>query len=124
MSLVYAARVHTVLETPVFLADCKAAGVTEAELRMIVDVIAANPLAGDLILGTGGARKMRFARQGGGKSGGYRTVHYFGGEDVPVFLLALVAKNQRADLSQKERNRLRDILPKLAEAYRRKGVNS
>lgn len=110
--------VHTVLETPVFQADCKAAGATEAELRMIVDAIAANPLAGDLIPGTGGARKMRFARQGGGKgggkSGGCRAVHHFGGEDVPVFLLALVAKSQRADLSQTERNRLRDILPKLA----------
>ena len=64
---------------------------------------------------------MRVAREGGGKSGGYRTIHYFAGEDVPVFLLALIAKNQRADLSRKERNRLRDILPKLAEAYRSKG---
>ena len=112
---------HTVLETPIFRADCKSAGVTEAELRQIIDVIAANPLAGDLIPGTGGARKLRFARQGRGKSGGYRTIHYFGGEDVPVFLLALVAKSQRTDLAQKERNRLRDILPKLAEAYRSKG---
>lgn len=94
---------------------------TEAELRMIVDTIGAKPLGGDLIPGAGEARKMRFARQGGGKGGGYRTVHYFAGQDVPVFLLALIAKNQRADLSQKERNRLREILPKLAEAYRRRG---
>jgi hypothetical protein len=37
---------------------------------------------------------------------------------VPVFLLALVSKGQRADLSQAERNELRTILGTLAEAYR------
>jgi hypothetical protein len=45
---------------------------------LIVSALAAEPLAGDLIAGTGGARKVRSARTGSGKSGGYRTVHYFG----------------------------------------------
>ena len=109
---------HTVLETPVFRANCKAAGVTEAELQVIVDVVAANPLGGDLIPGTGGARKMRFAREGGGKSGGYRTIHYFGGGDLPVLLLQLYAKNERADLTAAQRNALRAILASIAQEYR------
>lgn len=91
---------------------------TEAELKVIVDALAANPLAGDLISGTGGARKLRFARQGGGKSGGYRTVHYFGGTDVPVFLLQLYAKNERADLTAAQRNTLRTVLATIAQEYR------
>ena len=84
----------------------------------MIDFLAANPTAGTIILGTGGARKVRFAARGKGKSGGYRTIHYFAAEDVPVFLLALVKKGRRADISQAERNLLAQTLPKIAEAYR------
>ena len=77
-----------------------------------------SPLAGTLIAGTGGARKLRHAGRGKGKSGGYRTIHYFGGEDVPVFLLSVYGKGTKADLSQAERNELARTLPRLADAYR------
>jgi hypothetical protein len=50
------------------------------------------PKAGDVLVGTGGARKLRFAASGTGKRGGVRTVHYFGGDDVPVFMLAVIKK--------------------------------
>jgi len=68
--------------------------------------------------GTGGARKVRFAGRGKGKSGGYRVVTYFGGSDLPVFLLAVISKGERADLSQAERNELRAELSGLAADYR------
>jgi hypothetical protein len=110
---------HSVLLTPTFERHAKAAGISEDELEEIVVWLAENPLSGDLIPETGGARKVRFAKPGGGKSGGYRTVHYFGGDDVPLFLLALVSKGQRADLSQSERNELANVLPRIAEAYRK-----
>ncbi|MDP4025051.1 type II toxin-antitoxin system RelE/ParE family toxin [Methylobacterium sp. NEAU 140] len=109
---------QTVVETPTFLVDAKAAGLTEDERAAIVANIAADPEAGDLIVGTGGARKIRFGGKGRGKSGGYRVVTYFAARDIPVFLLALVSKGQRADLSQAERNVLRTILGSLADAYR------
>jgi hypothetical protein len=54
----------------------------------------------DVITGTAGARKRRFAGRGKGKSGGYRVVSYYADNDVPVLLLALVDKGERADLSQ------------------------
>jgi hypothetical protein len=62
----------------------------------------------------------RFASQGGakGKSGGYRTVHYFGGDDVPLFVLALIEKGERANLTKAERNELARLLPQIADAYR------
>jgi hypothetical protein len=60
--------------------------------------------------GTGGCRKLRFAGKGKGKSGGYRTIHYFGGDDVPVLLLALINKGEVANLSKAERNELRGML--------------
>jgi hypothetical protein len=62
---------HTVIETPTFLSDCRRAGLSEDARLDIVGAIADDPLAGDVITGTGGARKRRFAGHGKGKSGGY-----------------------------------------------------
>jgi hypothetical protein len=84
----------------------------------IITAIAANPLAGDLIPGTGGARKVPFGGRGKGKSGGYRVITYYAAEDVPVFLLDVYGKGDRIDLSQAERNALRSILDRLADAWR------
>jgi hypothetical protein len=109
---------QTVIQTPTFLADAKAAGLDDTELAEIAATIAANPLVGDIIPGTGGARKVRFGGRGKGKSGGYRVITYYAAEDVRVFLLALVDKGQRADISQADRNALREILGSLADEYR------
>lgn len=109
---------HGVVTTSVFEADAKAAGLTETEINAIVAWIAANPLVGDIMQGTGGAGKVRFPRPGKGKSGGYRTIHYYGGIDVPIFLLALVDKGERANLSKAERNMLARELVTLADDYR------
>ena len=107
---------QTVVRTPTFLADAKDAGLSDDEQDHIVAEISKNPLASDIMEGTGGCRKLRFA--GRGKSGGYRTVHYFSGDDVPVLLLALINKGERANLSKAERNALRTELEGYAGDYR------
>jgi hypothetical protein len=56
--------------------------------------------------------------RGKGKSGGYRVITYFAAADVPVVLLALVSKGQRADISQADRNALRAELSGFAADYR------
>lgn len=112
----YIERMHSVITTPTFLAD--AAKLSEDELSNIVTLIASDPLAGDLMPGTGGARKIRVAGRSHGKRGGYRVVTYYAGEDVPVFLLALIDKGDRANLSQAERNALRQSLSTIAANYR------
>ena len=114
----YNPDVHTVVTTPTFERQARQAGLSEDVIAEMVSWLAANVTAGDLIVGTGGARKVRFARAGSGKSGGYRTIHYCGGDDVPVFLLAVIDKGKRANLSRAERNELSTLLPKIAEAYR------
>lgn len=111
---------QTVVETESYLRDARATGVTDNERLGIVDFIATNPDAGNEIRGTGGARKVRFAGKGKGKSGGYRVITFYSGEDVPVFLLNLFAKNEKTDLSQAERNELKAVLAALADAYRRR----
>lgn len=109
---------HSVIETGVYLASAKDAGMTEAERTAIVDAIAADPLAGDLVPGSGGARKLRFAGYGKGKSGGYRVITYFAAEDVPVFLLDVYGKGQKTNISKAELNEFRSVLGKLGPAWR------
>jgi hypothetical protein len=75
---------HTVIETPEYLQDAKDAGLSGDAMAAIIQIIASDPKAGDVMVGTGGARKLRFAASGKGKRGDVRTVHYFGGDDVPA----------------------------------------
>ena len=109
---------HGVLATSVFLRQADVAGLTEDDIAAIETFLANNPLAGDLMVGTCGARKVRFAREGKGKSGGYRTIHDFAGGNVPIFLLGVINKSRTANLTQAERNDLAKVLPKIADAYR------
>jgi hypothetical protein len=109
---------HGVIETAAYLKDAVAAGMSEDERIIIVNAISANPRLGDRMPGCGGARKARFAMPGKGKRGSYRIIHYYAGEDVPVFLLAVVKKSERADLSQSEKNALKRELAGLAADYR------
>jgi hypothetical protein len=109
---------HGVIQSATFVADCGDAGLSEDEVFEIITVISGNPLLGNIIPGTGGVRKYRFPGRGKGKSGGYRTVSYYPGEDVPVLMLALINKGERTDLSQAERNELRKVLARYADEYR------
>lgn len=111
---------HTVVETPSYLADAKAAGLTEGERDAVVEMIANRPEAGDEIGGTGGARKVRFAGRGKGKSGGYRVITFYSGKEVPVFLLAVYSKGEKANLSKPERNELKGILGDIVREYRKR----
>jgi len=70
--------------------------------------------------GTGGCRKLRHKKPGSGKSGGYRVVTWFGGGDIPVFLLTVFGKNERANLSKAERNELAKLTGTLSDTLRKK----
>ena len=109
---------QTVISTPEFLSQAKKHGLSQDEINAIVEYLATDPLAGELMVGTGGARKLRHAGKGRGKSGGYRTIHYYGGDDIPVFLLTVYGKGAAANLTKAERNALAKILPVIGDAYR------
>ena len=72
--------------------------------------LAAHPKAGDLMQGTGGVRKLRWGRGGRGKSGGVRVIYYVHSDAMPLYLLTLFAKNERANLSKAERNELAKLV--------------
>jgi hypothetical protein len=98
---------HTVVETPEFLRAAKKAGMTAAEREAAVLLLAEHPEAGEMIEGSGGARKVRIAREGKGKSGGYRVVTYYQDAATPVFLLTVISKGQRSDLTAAQKKQVK-----------------
>jgi hypothetical protein len=106
----------TVAELPEYL-RAVARLLADADRRAIVDHLAAHPTAGDLIEGTGGVRKLRWARDGRGKSGGVRVVYYFHSEAMPLYLLTMFAKNERANLTKAERNELAGLVDLLVQIW-------
>lgn len=96
---------QTVVETPGYLKAAEAI-FSKAELERIVTMVAADPECGEIIQGTGGFRKVRIARSGMGKRGGARLIYIARGEAFPVFLVAVYAKNEKENLTKKERNEL------------------
>lgn len=80
----------TVAETPEFTKQAKHSGMSRAEVEGLILTVAANPTAGESL--GGGLYKVRVARTGGGKSGGFRVVVLFVSMNLPVLLLAVLAK--------------------------------
>lgn len=107
---------HAIIETPEFRSQV--AGLLSAEeFGLLVDYLAEHPDAGDLMPGTGGARKLRWAALGKGKRGGVRVITYYAGVRVPVFLLAVFGKGSKATLGKAECNELRRVLHDLVSEY-------
>jgi len=108
---------HSVVETVPYLAEAERLFSAD-ERDAIVDMIANDPQCGVVMPGTGGVRKVRVAASGRGKRGGARVIYLFGGSDIPTFLLAVFAKNEKENLSQAERNRLKTSTVALLQTYR------
>src|SRR5664279_6376160 len=108
---------QAVVETPHYLADAERLFTTE-ERAAIVDRVAIDPRCGVVVPGSGGIRKLRFGFGGRGKRGGARVIYLFGGDDVPVFLLAVFAKNDKADLTPAERRALGKHVAAMLADYR------
>jgi hypothetical protein len=91
---------HTVVGTGSYI-RAAAKLLSEAEREEVVTTIAKDPEAGGVIAGT--VRKLRMALQGGGKSGGSRVIYFLGDATMPVFLMQIYAKNEKANLSAAEK---------------------
>jgi hypothetical protein len=109
----------TVVETAAFLQSADAV-LDDLERELLVDYLAYNPTAGDLISGGGGLRKLRWRMEGRGKRGGARVIYYFHDLTIPLFALAAYAKNQKSDLGPVERNDLKRFIAKMISDYQQR----
>jgi hypothetical protein len=57
------------------------------------------PEQGPVVRGGGGLRKLRWARPGGGKSGGFRVIYYWAPGEEVFYMLYAYAKNEQGDLT-------------------------
>ena len=108
----------TVVETPEFISKAKGL-LTEEGREELIGHLAYNPTAGDLVPGAGGIRKIRWRLEGRGKRGGAQIIYFFHSASTPLFLLTAFAKNERVDLSQRDRNSFQRLTKQLIETYRR-----
>lgn len=107
------------VELPAF-SRLRADYVTDEGFRALQNALIMNPEAGDVIVGTGGLRKLRQAdpRRGKGKRGGLRVIYFWWEAGRQFWLFTLYDKDKMDDLSAKERKVLKDMLKRELEARR------
>lgn len=97
----------SVIETPTYLRSI-AAFWNEDDAAAFVDFIAANPQAGDVMPGTKGLRKVRWARPGAGKRGGVRAIYFVRTQRGEVVLLIAYTKAKFDNLPAEFLTRLKE----------------
>lgn len=105
----YPLKLLTVIETPVY--SHKAGGILTADEREAVAAfVSANPMSGRVVRGSGGVRKVRWAQQGKGKSGGARIIYYNRLENGEIWLLTIYAKGDRSTIPAHELKLIKETI--------------
>ncbi len=65
---------------------------------------------GDIVVGGGGLRKLRWKAPGRGKRGGLRVIYYWADAHGYIYLVNVYAKNEKSDLSRQELQKLRVLV--------------
>jgi hypothetical protein len=99
----------TVAETSEFVKKARKL-LSDEERQELVSYLSSHPSDGDIIEGTGGIRKLRWARQGKGKSGGARVIYMYYNEGMPLYALTIYGKGEKDNLTQAERNDLAKLV--------------
>lgn len=95
----------SVVETDSYLSKARKI-MSESEMETVVSMISASPMAGDVIQGAAGLRKLRIPLQGRGKRGGGRVIYWYYNEGYPAVLMWAFAKNEADDLSPSQKKQL------------------
>ncbi len=109
----------TVVETAPF-ARRIANLLSDEERADLIVYLAEYPGAGALVQGTGGIRKLRWARRGKGRRGGIRVIHCLHGDMMPLYLLAAFGKNEKANISAEEKRQLARAVNELVASWRQR----
>ena len=101
--------------TEPFRRSWKAMGLSDDDAKVLEEILLANPRAGDVIEGTGGARKIRIQMENRGKSGGARVIYVDVYEKDKLYLLLAYPKNVQDDMTPEQKKQVR----KLVEAIKK-----
>lgn len=100
---------------PVFDKQWKSMGLTDKELQDLQEMLLQNPQIGDVIKGTGGLRKVRFAFPNRGKSGSSRVLYVDFVLAEKIYLIFAYPKNEKDNLTDEERNNIRKMIELIEE---------
>ena len=106
------------VELPIFKSRWEALGLNEEDLLRLQIELLADPKAGDVMQGTGGVRKMRFAFEHRGTSGGVRVIYVDFEVYEKIYLLTAYTKNEKDDLTKKERSEIKQLIEVLEQQLR------
>lgn len=102
-----------IIETPIFTKQLLST-LSEDEYRLFQAALLERPDVGKVIPGGGGLRKVRWAQEGRGKSGGGRVIYYWFTIRGTILLLFMYPKNVQDNLTQDQLKQLKKII---AEGY-------
>jgi hypothetical protein len=100
------------IETPIFSKQVLEV-LTDEQYGLLQASLVAKPNAGDLIKGSGGLRKLRWALPGRGKSGGVRIVYFWRVSESQILMLTMYAKNVQANLTSAQVKQLAKLVETL-----------
>lgn len=106
---------RTFIMTNQFDKDWKRMGLNDDDLKSLQEELLLNPTKGDLIVETGGLRKLRIAFKGKGKSGSGRVCYVDFAIYDKIYLITAYPKNEKDNLSKSERNEIFKMIGQLKE---------
>ncbi len=105
---------------PEFDKRWKELGLSDADLKTLQEELTVNPVKGDVIQGTGGLRKIRFAFEDRGKGGSVRVCYVDFLVYERIYLITAYSKNEKDNLSKSERNEIRKLVKLLENSIQRR----
>jgi len=106
---------RTIAETNEFRKRVKSLSISDEDVSDIISTLAKNPELGEAL--GAGLYKIRIARKGDGKRGGYRILYFYKPIEMPIFLLTIFAKNEKDNISKSEKKALIDLCKTLTHIY-------
>jgi len=103
------------LETQVFSKRWNELGLNDDDLLELQKLIMKSPKVGDIIQGTGGLNKLRFALPNTGKSGGVRVLYVDFIRQEMVILINCYSKSEKDNISDKEKEMYRTLIKAIKE---------
>lgn len=104
-----------IIRTAPYIKALKKIGISADTEQKLLNELANNPEKGDLIIGSGGARKIRLALGNRGKSAGARVVYAFFKLHDKIFLIYAYKKATQENLTQTQINNLKIAIKTLEE---------
>lgn len=103
-----------VIEVPYFKKKV-AKLLSEKEHELLIEYVSRHPTKGDVIPGTSGVRKLRFAAKNKGKRGGARIIYFYFIQQYEVYLLDVYVKNEQSDISPKDKKLFKEIIASITD---------